>query len=185
MKDNSCFIDAGKLKRPGPIGRLVRLSLGLVCGWFFVFLIVVGPAQVVSQFPYTEGIWLWVVVALYLFSYVINIGFHRQWGQWPQVAILAGALMASFIGYVAYDDFWGSPLAWFLIAWLSYFSAHLGISFVLSSILATPGCEMRSISHLLAVISNRSLIVHQCPVAPLSRIDAWEANRKIASKNKK
>lgn len=148
-----------------------------------MYLIMAGPVQVVTQFPNTEGMWLWVVVALYLFSYVVNIGFGRQWGWWPQAIIIACALVTSFVGYAVYDEFFGPPLAWFIIAWLSYVYAHLAISFILSAILATPGCEMRAISHLFANINNRSPIVHHCPVGPLNRIDSWEAKRRTNSKN--
>ncbi len=183
MEHDASFVDADTLKQPGPIGRLVRFSLGLVCGWFFVFLIMVGPTQIVSQFPDMVGIWFWVIIGLYLFSYVINIGFRKQWGKKPQLVIIALAFVASFIGFMAYNNFWGPPLAWFLIIWLSYSYIHLGISFILSGILATPGCEMRAISHLIAKLNNRSEIVHHCPVGPLSQLDLWEANRQIESGN--
>jgi len=183
MELEGSFVEPGTLKRPGPIGRLGRLVFGAACGWFLVSLILAGPAQVAARFPDIRGLWAWAFGALYLFSYIINIGFGRTWGRWPQVVVIAGAFVASIFSYMAYDTFWGPPLAWFMIAWLVYVYVHLAISFFLSAILATPGCEMRALPHLLAIINGRPPIEHHCPVGPLSRIDAWEANRRSGSKN--
>ena len=182
MEKQPSFVEHGTRKPPGPIGRGMRLVLGATCAWFLV-MILTGPAQVAARFPDTPGLWPWAFVALYLFSYVVNIGFGRTWGRWPQIAVIAGALVASILSYTAHETFWGLPLAWFVIAWLVYTYAHLAISFFLSAILGTPGCEMRALPHLLAIIGGRPPIEHQCPVSPLSRIDAWEANRRSGSKN--
>ena len=51
----------------------------------------------------------------------------------------------------------------------------LGISVVLSALIATPACEMRSIPHLRTLTTGRATKEH-CPGA-LDRIDRWEANR--------
>ena len=185
MELEHSFVEPGTLKRPGPIGRLVRLVFGAICGGFLVLLILAGPAQIAARFPEIRGLWPWAFAALYLFSYVINIGFGRNWRRWPQVAVIACAFVASILSYFAYETFLGPPLAWFMIAWLVYVYAHLAISFFLSAILATPGCEMRALPHLLAIISSRPPIEHHCPAGPLSRIDAWEANRRSGSKNER
>lgn len=185
------FAEPGTLKQPGPIGRLVRLVFGATCGWFLVSLILAGLAQVAARFPDNRGLWPgvglwgWALVALYLFSYVVNIGFGKTWGRWPQIAVIACAFAASILSFIAYDSFWGPPLAWFMIGWLVYIYSHLAISFLLSAILATPGCEMRALPHLFAIISSHPSKEHCCQVGPLSRIDAWEANRRSGSKNER
>ncbi len=173
------YVEPGALRAPGHIGRLVRLALGFACVWFLVELAHEGPIQIAARFPYVDRLWLWAIPALYLFSYVVNIGFGKSWGRWPQYVVIVCALAASIISYVTYFSFWGLPLAWFIIIWLSYVYVHLGLSFVLAAILATPGCEMRALPQLLAMISDRPFTVHYCPVGPLSRIDAWEAKIKI------
>ena len=52
--------------------------------------------------------------------------------------------------------------------------AHLGYSFVLAGILATPGCEMRATHHLFSILSGKPVKEHHCPVGPLNTIDKWE-----------
>ncbi len=185
MQIDQDFVEPGILRPPGPIGRLVRLIFGVTCGWFLVALALDGPVQIAARFPYSAGLWLWAIAALYLFSYVINIGFGRSWGRWPQFAVIACALAASITSYLAYNSFWGPPLAWFIIVWLTYVYAHLALSFVLAAILATPGCEMRALPQLVTIVSGRPLMVHHCPVGPLSRIDAWEARRQSGNKNER
>ena len=64
-----------------------------------------------------------------------------------------------------------------LWAWLVYFFAHLGVSFILSAIIATPGCEMRAIPHLFGKISGRAVAEHHCPASFITGIDAWESKR--------
>ncbi|MEW4983246.1 MAG: hypothetical protein AB1Y26_08440 [Cycloclasticus sp.] len=179
------FVEQGTLKRPGPIGRLVRLLFAAVCGWFLVWLILAGPAQLAAQFPYIIELWLWALLALYLFPYVINIGFGRDWGRRPQLIVIACGCVASILSYTIDNNVWGAPLAWFIIAWLFYVYTHLAISFFLSAILATPGCEMRALPHLLAIMRNRPPLEHHCPVGPLSRIDAWESKKRSGSKNER
>ncbi len=45
-----------------------------------------------------------------------------------------------------------------------YSTLHLRISLILAAILATPGCEMRSIPHLIAILKKRDLVDERsCP----------------------
>ena len=181
MKQDTGFVEAGTLTRSGPIGRLLRFVFGLMCAWFLM-LIMTDTARTAARFPNIMELWPGIFFALYLFSYVINIGFGRQWGRWPQIVILSCTAAAAFGSFAAYGIVWGPPLAWFIMAWVSYLYTHLAISFFLSAVLATPGCEMRALPHLIAKLGNRAPLEHDCPVGPLSRIDAWEAGRKLDSK---
>ena len=61
--------------------------------------------------------------------------------------------------------------------WLFYLSTHLGLSFLLSAVLGTPGCEMRAFHDLYSRLSGNPTKEHYCPVGPLSAIDRWEASR--------
>ena len=54
---------------------------------------------------------------------------------------------------------------------------NLGVSFVLSASLGTPGCEMRSFHHLFSLMTGKPAAEHHCPVGPLSAIDKWETSR--------
>ena len=59
-----------------------------------------------------------------------------------------------------------------------YTMAHLGISHILAGILGTPGCEMRSIPQLIAILRKRDLVEeHSCP-GLWTRYDQLEAQRR-------
>ena len=107
---------------------------------------------------------------------MVNIGFTRNWRRGPQVAIAACAALATVIDLAIYGTWWAPPLGLFVLAWLIYFAAHLGLSFILSALLATPGCEMRAIPHLWTLSTRRPTKEHYCP-SFIDRLDRWEANR--------
>ena len=65
------------------------------------------------------------------------------------------------------------------MAWVYYWFVHLGFSFFLAAVLATPGCEMRSIPHLWTLITRRATKEHYCP-GFLDRLDRWERERRAA-----
>lgn len=67
--------------------------------------------------------------------------------------------------------------AWTLFVWLVYLFTHLGSAFVLSAMLGTPGCEMRSFHDLYARLTGKSVKEHICPIGPLGPIDRWEAKQ--------
>jgi len=64
-----------------------------------------------------------------------------------------------------------------LWAWSVCFFSHLGVSFTLPAIIATPGCEMRAIPQILGRISGRAIAEHHCPASSITKIDAWESKR--------
>ena len=68
-------------------------------------------------------------------------------------------------------------LAQAIWVWVLYIFAHLGLSFLLSALLGTPGCEMRAIHDLFAKLTGSQAREHHCPVGPLSGIDRWESDR--------
>ena len=66
--------------------------------------------------------------------------------------------------------------------WLTvlYVFGHLGLSFLLSAVIATPGCEMRAIPHLWTLLTGRATREHHCP-GFLDSLDAWELKRKAVN----
>ncbi|MFQ5609661.1 MAG: hypothetical protein ACE5F8_05260, partial [Woeseiaceae bacterium] len=85
--------------------------------------------------------------------------------------------IAVAVGYVLSATILSTPL-WATIAiWMIYIYGHLGVSFVLSAVLATPGCEMRAIPHLLGIVFRNETREHYCP-GFLGNIDEWERNRR-------
>ena len=68
------------------------------------------------------------------------------------------------------------PLWWASQLVNVYVYAHLGLSFLLSAILATPGCEMRAIPHLAGILTRAPAREHYCP-GFLDNVDRWERAR--------
>lgn len=171
------FEESGSLERPGPIGRLVRLLLGAFSVYVTIAVISGDPSQA-SVLPSNAGFWIGVAVGLRVFPYVINIGFTRDWGWRPLIAIALLAVAAAASGLVFFDRIWAPPVAWLIYVWLLYTYGHLGLSFLLAALLGTPGCEMRAVPDLFARISGRQALEHHCPIGPLSPIDRWESRRR-------
>ncbi len=171
------FEPAGSLDPPGPIGRLLRLAIGLWLLLALSNLLFGGWSALVSEgAPTRWEWWLFMAVAFWLLPPVVNIGFTRSWRRKPQ-AVLAVALGSAVVAdLVLYGTWWAPPLGALVWLWLVYFSAHLGGAFVLSAIIATPGCEMRAFPQLWTRLTGRETKEHYCP-SFIDRLDHWEAER--------
>lgn len=178
MSKQSTFCEPGTLSPPGPVGRLVRLLFALLCLGFLWTRLLADPLQVVARFPTDDELWPWAFAALYLFAYVVNIGFGRSWGRWPPFVAIMALFAMSCVSRATTGNWFGPPLAWAFLAWMAYTYAHLGLSFLLSAVAATPGCEMRAIPHVLGRLTGRTAREHHCPVGPLNHIDSWEYKRR-------
>lgn len=173
------LVDAGSLERPGPIGRSVRLLLGIACLHALYQLILYRQDIVATPVTVLPNIVLMALVALFIVNYVVNIGFGRSWGRWPSYLFLGGGLLLAATGWLTFDTPDHPVLGVWLWLWLVYFYSHLGTSFVLSAVIATPGCEMRALPELFGRIARRSVEEHHCPAAFITKIDEWEHRREI------
>ena len=171
------LVDAGSLSRPGPISRIVRLALGIGCLYALFQLILYRESIIATPVAVLPNMAILVLAVLFIVNYVVNIGFGQSWGRRPSYLFLGGGLILAASSSVAF----GSPnhplLGVWLWLWLVYFYAHLGISFVLSAAIATPGCEMRAMPKLIGRASGRSVQEHHCPAAFITKIDEWEHKR--------
>ena len=167
------FDVSGTLPRPGMIGRLVRLAMGALCLWACWQMLFRADAGSVDNIP----VWIWFVFALWLLPPVVNIGWGRLWHRWPMYIGAIATVLAAAGSYWAYDTVLAPPLWWVMKTVMSYAYGHLGISFVLSSVLATPGCEMRAIPHLVGIVAGRPSREHYCP-GFIDTVDRWEARLK-------
>ncbi len=173
--DSLEFVDSGTLLRPGIVGRMVRLLMGAAC-FYALFQISMNSSAIIYQ-PITvmPNLAVMSLVALCIVNYVVNIGFGKNWGRYPSFVSVMVLLVAAFAGWV----YAGTPdhaiLGFSYWLWLFYFFAHLGLSFVLAAVLATPGCEMRAIPELLGKIMGYSSQEHDCPVSLITKLDEWEA----------
>ena len=177
--------EPGTLHRPGIIGRIVRLLLAALClyalwdvlgeGGDFLDSTSISRARD-SGVTINVGALVPIAIAFWLFPYVVNIGFSKGWRRRPQVAVIVLLLVAIAVSGATSGDLLGPPVAWVLFVWLVYVFGHLGVSFALSAVLATPGCEMRALPHLWTLVTGRVAKEHYCP-GVLDRIDKWEARR--------
>ncbi len=170
--------EPGSLPKPGPIGRLVRFAFGVLSIYYVAGLWNVRGDLMADGESIRPLVWNGVLPALFLISYVVNIGFSRDWKKWPAVLSFAVLLAALGVGYLQTGAIESLLLARTIWLFEIYLFAHLGLSFLLAALLATPGCEMRSIHHLFSIVTGRPTAEHHCPVCPLTAIDRWERKRK-------
>lgn len=170
------LLECGSLAKPGPIGRLVRLCFGLL-GLYYVFGLWVIRQDLLINEHIRPLVWNGVIPGLFLVSYVINIGFSRAWKKWPAIISLGIILAVGLIAYMQSGHIETAMLARTIWVWEIYIFGHLGLSFVLASLLTTPGCEMRSAYHLYSKLTGKPTKEHHCPVGPLNELDKWEYAR--------
>ena len=173
---NTAFVEPGTLLRPGPIGRLIRLVMGLLCGSGAVGSLY-GFASVLRV---DVGLHLSVLigpaVAIWLLPPIVNLGWGVNWKSRPRTYFLTLCAVAAVAGFVFYGVLWGPPLGVVIFATSIYALGHLGVSFVLASLIGTPGCEMRAIPDLYGRITSRARKEHYCP-GLMDPIDKWESGR--------
>lgn len=164
------FDPAGTISPPRAIGRTVRFLLGAYLCFHAWQVIVLADVRDVDN----PMMWLSVVLALWLLPPVVNIGFGVDWKRHPQRLLILLGLVAAGVGWMVYGSPLSEPTWWWMKATTAYTWSHLGGAFVLSAILATPGCEMRSIPDLIARLSGRPAQEHFCP-GFIRVLDEWEA----------
>ena len=121
------------------------------------------------------NLWIVALIGLYAFPDVVNIGFGKALRRsYLYGGLLALTGVAAVVGWTVGGSPLAPPLAIVVSAWLLYTFSHLGISFLLASLLATPGCEMRSLPQLWGFVSRKTAKEHYCP-GVLTPIDRWEA----------
>jgi len=168
------LVEPGSLEKPGPIGRVVRLILGILCLYGLYELVRVAPYFASDPIGLLPGMGLMILIAFCIFNYVVNIGFSRDWHRIPVLVSLAVFVVMALVSYLAVGTPNSPILGIPILVWLGYFFTHLGISFILASVLGTPGCEMRAIPQLLGKFTHRDSKEHRCPVSIINGIDNWE-----------
>ena len=148
-----------------------------MCLWYVNGLIDVTADLHVADGRILSIVWNGVLPGLFLISYVINIGFSQAWKKWPAIVSVCIFLAIGVLGYLTEDSFQTVMLARVIWSWELYLFLHLGIAFVVSGVIATPGCEMRAFHDLYSRLTGVPTKEHYCPVGPLHPIDQWEAGR--------
>ncbi len=166
----------GSLLKPDPVGRLVRLGFAALVLYYSYVLFSVHESLVLANGQVRDLLWNGIIPGLFLVSYIINIGFSRDWKKKPAIFSLILLLIAAGYNYVAIGSYEGLYLAYTLAIWEFYLSLHLGLAFLIAGLIASPGCEMRAFHHLFSLITANPTHEHICPVGPLNGIDRWEAS---------
>jgi hypothetical protein len=182
QSDPLLLVEEGSLERPGPVGRLARLGLGGACMYALYVLLLHHQSIIQRPVSVIPNIAVIVFAAIFIINYVVNIGFGKSFGRWPSYLSLAAGGALAGLGWLLFDTPDHPLLGVGLWFWLVYFYAHLGISFLLAAIIATPGCEMRSIPELVGRITGRAALEHHCPASFITKIDAWERRAATGTK---
>ena len=172
------YVETGTLPKPGYIGRTIRLVLGVYLFYAVYQILIFSPSELISALPENIGLWAGILFALWVFPEVLNIGWTLKRGNLPRTTIIVLAVFAGLWGIIQYGSFTAPPLSWLLYIWLIYTFFHLRVAFVLSSIISTPGCEMRSIPHLWTLLTGKKTSEHFCP-GFIDNIDKWELGIKL------
>jgi hypothetical protein len=133
------FASRGTFEKPGPIGRALRLFLGCLLLYFFTLIVADFRETISLAIPRHPMMWFGVALSLYFLGDVVNVGFTRNWQRMPQLVFAVVVLGAVVFDLLAYRSFWGPPLGFLIFFLLAYVTGHLGASFILAGILATPG----------------------------------------------
>ncbi len=167
------FGEPGTHAAPGPIGRAVRLILGLLLLWVVYRLLFRSDVTDLLH----PSFWFGIIIALWVGPAVISIGWGREWTnrQIRLLAVFLGIALAA-LSYLMDGNPAGRLVWWYVLLFQVYVFGHLGICFVLASVLATPGCEMRAIPHLYGLLTGRDRDEHPCP-SFIGNLDRWEAGR--------
>jgi hypothetical protein len=173
----------GSLPKPGPIGRIARLSFGALCLWYVMELIMASSYLIDSDGQISTVLWNGILIGLFLVSYVINIGFSRAWKKRPALVSIGILLLIALIGFAVQGSFETLFLARAIWVWELYVFSHLGLAFIVSALIRSPGCEMRAFHHLYSHLTRIPTKEHYCPIGPLHPIDQWEARVTAQKKN--
>ena len=169
------FVAPGTLVRPGLLGRVFRLGLGV--------LILLGMLPIVQDFTYFRDVttvpgnvtlWIFSAIILSATHHVVNLGLGVSWGRWPQIVVVALAVIAIALDLLFYGRLWAPPLGILYFVWIVVIAIPLGVAFVISGLLGTPGCEMRGFADLWARLRRQDASEHYCP-GGIDFVDRWEA----------
>ena len=126
------------LPRPGWLGRGIRLGLA---AFFLYFLaqIVVGYRLGGSPSSHDPLAWIALVYIAWALPEIVNLGFGLHWGRWPRHVFLALLLLGGAVDLARGAGVPGPAFGLVFFTTAAYAFGHLGLSFVVAGVDATPG----------------------------------------------
>ena len=137
------FTQPGTLPKLGPVGRVVRLLLGVLILWLVVPPFAEhweGFTRFREGWEAPRGTWyIGLLLAVYLLPVTVDRLFTVKWEWRSQVAW--GALAVLVVGFdlAYYGALWAPPLGWLVLATTVLVLGSIGLSFVVQAAAATPG----------------------------------------------
>lgn len=176
----------GTFPKPGPIGRILRITLGLIALYTAATRAYFGTPTLdaVSGDP---GFWFAAAISFYFLRDMIDSGFGLSpWGRRSQAVVLVLMVTTLIFDLLVYGSLW-EPALGVLVNWLMVIAlGYLGPSLLLNGIFATRGCEVRAVWQLVGRLLGRERAEYPCVL--FRSLDEWEAKRrddKIAKKQGK
>jgi len=170
------YHESGTIPPPRTIGRLARLIIGVGCLSLVWQITDDIPGLISRGWPSNTLSVASVILGFYLLRPVANIGFTLKDSNWARVVVLALMFIIFVSEWMLKGVFFGGVFTGAMIVWMTYVYGHLGASFVVASVIRTPGCEMRALPHLWSLFSGHNLKEHNCP-SFIRNIDEWEQNK--------
>ncbi len=126
---------------PGPVGRVVRLLMGILVLRFLAINAVQFEGFVVPR-PSSDlpaRLLFGSLFAFVLFGEVVRRGFGPILARPAQMTLAAVLFGVMAIDLAWYGDWWGPPMGLLVFVVIMYTLAHLGVSFLVAAAFATPG----------------------------------------------
>ncbi len=131
---------AGTLPRPGPLGRGVRLVLGIAVLWLFAGLVGDLPSLADGPNPAQPMLWIGLAYVVYGAPGSVNLLLSRSWEP-ARIRLGTGAALvaAGALDLLISGSFFGGAFGLLFGALLSLLLGLLGVSFVLAAATGAPG----------------------------------------------
>lgn len=126
----------------------------------------------VSGPPDVEDTGLVIAIAGWLTPTVYDIGLGTSHGNRWRLTAVAGIAVAATVGLAVGAPATGLTVG--ILVWIIVTMGWLGVAFLASAVLRTPGFEMRSVQHLASLILPGKRGFAACP-GPLQPLDEWGA----------
>jgi hypothetical protein len=170
------FEKPGTFPKPGPIGRLLRITLGLITLFTAANRAYLGTPEF-DDVAADPGFWFAVAISFYFLRDMIEGGFGlSSWGRRSQALVLLLTVAALIFDLLVYGSVW-EPALGVLVNWLMVIAfGYLGPSLLLNGIFATRGCEVRAVWQLVGKLLGRETVEYPCVL--FRSLDEWEARRR-------